>query len=77
MPDFQEKLATTATEDCIGCGRTIKLVVWDVRYLAWPWYWESMKLEGVCTISMRGLLLQILWQVDDHDSIERAFLYSK
>ena len=36
-----------------------------------------MKLEGVCTVSVRGLLLQILWQIDDHDCIERAFLDSR
>ena len=42
--------------------------------LSWPWYWESVKLEGVCTVPVRRLLFQILWQVDDHDSIERAFL---
>lgn len=43
-------------------------------YLSWTWHWESVKLEGVCTVSMRGLLFQILWQIDDHDSVERAFL---
>ena len=43
-------------------------------YLSRSWHWESVQLEGVCTVSMRGLLFQILWQVDDHYSIERTFL---
>ena len=36
-----------------------------------------VKLEGVWSISVRGLPLQVLWQVDDHDSIKRAFLHSE
>lgn len=70
MPSQLKRLCSAANwmqKDHIGTE--------DVRCdLAWPWYWESMKLEGVCTVSVRGLLLQILWQVDDHDSVERAFL---
>ena len=34
-----------------------------------------VQLERVGAISMRALLLQVLWQVDDHDGIERAFLH--
>ena len=34
-----------------------------------------VKLEGVGPVAMRGLLLQVLWEIDDHDGIERAFLH--
>ena len=33
-----------------------------------------VELEGVDAVSMRRLLLQVLWQVDDHDCLEGAFL---
>ena len=35
-----------------------------------------MKLEGVWPISVRGLSLQVLWQINDHDGIKGAFLHS-
>lgn len=36
-----------------------------------------MQLEGVGAVSVRRLLLQVLWQVDDHDGVERTFLQDK
>jgi hypothetical protein len=33
-----------------------------------------VKFEGVWPVSMGGLLLQVLWQVDDHDGIKGTFL---
>ena len=33
-----------------------------------------VQLEGVWPISVHGLPLQILWQIDDHDGIKWAFL---
>lgn len=73
MPNQLKRPCSAATwmqKDHIDAG--------DVRCdLAWPRHWKSMKLEGVGTVSVRGLFLQILWQVDDHDSVERAFLQSR
>lgn len=36
-----------------------------------------MKLERVRSISVRGLSLQVLWQIDDHDGIKGALLHSR
>ena len=33
-----------------------------------------MQLEGVCTIAVGGVAIQVLGQVDDHDSLKGAFL---
>ena len=33
-----------------------------------------VQLEGVGPVAMRGLLLEVLWQVDDHDGIKGALL---
>jgi hypothetical protein len=33
-----------------------------------------MQLEAVWPISVRGVALQVLGEVDDHDGLKRAFL---
>lgn len=33
-----------------------------------------MQFEGIRSISMGGVFLQVLWEVDDHDSVKGAFL---
>ena len=34
-----------------------------------------MKFEGIRSISMGGVFLQVLREVDDHDSVKGAFLH--
>lgn len=36
---------------------------------------SPVQLEGVWAISVGGLPLQILWQIDDHDGVKGAFLH--
>lgn len=36
-----------------------------------------MQLEGVCTIPMGGIFIQIFWQIDDLNSLKWAFLHPK
>lgn len=36
-----------------------------------------MQLEGISTITMRGIFIQIFWQVDDLNGVKWAFLHPK
>ena len=45
------------------------------EHLPGPRHGHAVQLEGVGAVAVGGVVLEVLGQVDDHDGVERAFLF--